>query len=207
MLSATTRDEQLQWWKTVGNEADHETIDAAVNVGGRHSRVVLRRSLRPEMVRLLLVADRDRRAHTGTDSGRWLAAHAIAMFATRPPRSRWAPNAARVCYLIAVFSGATAAVAGADAGAGMRLGGAVTAALFTLGGVWLQREHRRCLTERLRAADRIATKATSVAAARAALSGDGLYKTAAHQWWEHRNPISPTNRLNRLDGGHPDEAG
>ncbi|WP_197028056.1 hypothetical protein, partial [Gordonia alkanivorans] len=68
-----------------------------------------------------------------------------------------------------------------------------------LGAALLHRANRLDLIERVHVADRVATAAAGVDAARAVLATPTLYKTVAHQWWESRSPLSATGRLQLID--------
>lgn len=185
----------VDWWAATAADSTKAPI-GAVLVRGRHACIRQRRRLGGAKVAVLFVPRGVVNDQTGLDGGRWIVAHATAMAASRPPRTRAARFLTAVCAATAV-----AAVCVAVAGAGgVRLAGIVAAAVFGCAAAWLYRELWSDRCARIFAADVAATESAGAHAAVEALSQPQLYRTAAHQWWERHNPASTSNRLAKVRG-------
>ncbi|WP_347956177.1 hypothetical protein [Gordonia aichiensis] len=156
-----------------------------------------RRSLTGTRRALALTVDRhDLDEHTDTDAGRWiLTQQATLATAEKPSQARWGRRLQRMLLVIAFITGATAVLISGP----WQLLATVTAVLCGLGGAWLWRELRHEHLSDVLAADYTATRACGDDAALAALtSRPVLYKSKLHAVLDQRNPISITNRIDRL---------
>lgn len=184
------------WWSTTAEELTGLSVcDARISTGP--TRLTRRRSFTRRHTAVALVINRDDHASlTGTPGGRWMLAQQAAIvdvdkpvFASIMPKLR----------IIAAVT-AVAAVALAITGTGpWPLAAATVAVLSSCAAAWLWREERRDRTSDVLAADRTATVVYgSEAAVEALTARPALYRSAVHAAIDARNPISTTNRLDRL---------
>lgn len=173
------------WWKTAATDLGLRRV---VVLRGRHRHTHIRVRKTATVVH---VARTDRSTLTAQPGGRWTIAHAADMATTRHRHSRTL-RALIWCSVIATVGGIVAAV---DADTATRMIGVVVAVLGCGAAAWLWWAQHTSRVDRILAADRAATTTAGIDAARQALAGDNLYRSAAHEWVAEHNVLSARRRL------------
>ncbi|KJR10452.1 hypothetical protein [Gordonia sihwensis] len=196
-MASTTTPTRQQWWKDLATDLTDLTVCDVIVRRSTRTTLQKRRSLTGRRLALALTIDRhDLDEHTDTEAGRWILTQQAALItAEKPQLAVWARRLQVLLLATALISACTAILITGP----WQLFAAVIAGLFGLGCGWLVRERRREHLIDVIAADHAATTECGTDAALTALSDRPvLYKSKLHTLLEQRDPISVTNRIDRL---------
>lgn len=194
----------LWWWAEQATKASADPTANRTPLSARQIRsgltTVQAGRVRGKRTHLILVNNEDLHSRTRTPEGRWIIHHRAHLFGAQAKHRRLVG----VVYWAAVITAVTCSLGFMGvAGNGTKLLTIVVAVLACIASIGIGRYRFAERRDTLVAADVAATKAVGLPAALKALecsSDQQLYKTAAHEWWQHRNPVGLDNRISRLQG-------
>lgn len=195
-------DADLWWWVEQATKVSANPRVKQASLSGRATRsgptTVHSGRNRGKRTAVVLVNDADRRTRTRTPEGRWIIYQQAYFFAAKSKHKRLVGLVYWATVVTAITCGF--GIVGV-AGNGTKLLLIVTAALAAVAAAGVGRYRFTDRRDTLIGADAAATKAVGLPAALKVLdraSEESLYKSAFHDWWRQRDPLSTQNRIARL---------